>query len=156
MSKSDETEIIHYLRSSIAPIETAGSSLAATYNILKSFHQHYNQKGCKYLLLKDNRSQDIMIGIGISTFAGLPFEEKVGEFRDFINPSKLSESEVSKFILTSEDQAILMGYRKLYINITKNQSSLKEIYLQLGYLNVEDQSSKFGETKSSKLLFKSL
>ena len=154
--KEDEGIIVEHLRANISPMETAGSSLATTHRIIKALFDFYTQEGCNYFVIEDKLTNQILLGIGLSTFAGLPFEEKVAELRDFINPSNIDLKTISTFIQLAEKKALSLGYKKVYVKPTINQLPLRELYIALGFVEVEDQSSRADNENARKLLFKEL
>ena len=79
-------------------METAGSSLATTHRILKALLISIDQEPVLHYFVIEVNLGNRFLGIGVSTFAGLPFEEKVAELRDFINPSNIDLKTISTFI----------------------------------------------------------
>ena len=72
--KEDEEALnVEHLRANISPMETAGSSLATTHRIIKALFDFYTQEGCNYFVIEDKLTNQILLGIGLSTFAGLAF-----------------------------------------------------------------------------------
>ncbi len=155
MQKSDEAKVVDMLRKRISPMEVAGSSLVTTHRVLKGLFEFYSRPGNRYYTTP-SVNQEILLGIGVSTFAGLPVEERVAEIRDFIYQKDTNLETCECFLRQALSEAKKMGYKKLYVKIQADFDRLKLIYNKLGFTIVEDQSLKESNRARKDLLFKRL
>ena len=155
MQKSDEAKVVDMLRKRISPMEVAGSSLVTTHRVLKGLFEFYSRPGNRYYTTP-SVNQDILLGIGVSTFAGLPVEERVAEMRDFIYQKDTELETCERFLRQALSEAKKMGYEKLYVKIQADFEKLKLLYNKLGFATVEDQSLKESNRAIKNLLFKRL
>ena len=155
MQKSDEAKIVDMLRKTISPMETAGSSLVTTHRVLKGLFEFYSRPGNRYYTIP-SVDQEILLGIGVSTFAGLPVEERVAEMRDFIYQKGTRLETCECFLRQALSEAKQMGYKKLYVKIQADFERLKAIYNKLGFITVEDQSVKENNHAKKDFLFRRL
>ena len=155
MQKNEEATIVDMLRKTILPMETAGSSLVTTHRVLRGLHEFYSRPGNSYFTCPSPEN-NIMLGIGISTFAGLPPEEKVGEIRDFVYQSNIDVNDCELFLELALTEAKKMGYEKLYAKPQTDFRLMKPLYRKMKFNAVVDQSPQIRHSVEKDLLFREL
>ena len=155
MQKSDEAKVVDMLRKRISPMEIAGSSLVATHRVLKGLFEFYSRPGNRYYTTA-SVNQEVLLGVGVSTFAGLPVEERVAEMRDFVYQKDTKLETCECFLRQALSEAKKMGYKKLYVKMQADFDRLKSVYSKLGFVAVEDQSVKEKNHAKKDLLFRRL
>ncbi len=115
--------------------------LIATFRRLKGLHEVYTREGCHFLVAIDEVNPNKPIAcVGLGPFHGLPLSEGVGEIRDLVVEESYRGRGIGKMLLDQSLQAAKsFGYRRLYLETTKNMLVAQRLFEGRGFRPVTEK-----------------
>ncbi len=142
LSVEREGAVSSLIRRNLTSFNEPGSVLAATFRRLKNLHEIYLQEGCQFLVAVDvSQTTKPIACVGLGPFHGLSFNEGVGEIRDLVVDEAYRGQGIGRLLIESSLQAAKdFGYRRLYLETSKNMLVAQKLFESRGFRAVTGKS----------------
>ena len=112
--------------------------LSTTYRRLENLWEDYSKQGSYLFVVRELYTKRLIACIGIGSFQGLPWSEKIGEIRDLVVHRKYGCQGIGQMLLeNSLEKAKEFGYKRLYLEVSKHMIVAKKLFRQNGFNPVE-------------------
>ena len=137
-----EPGVAKLIRETFSPFETENHLLAATFRRVSDLTGSYSQEGCQlFVAVTPDRSEPIGC-VGLGTLHNLPLSEGVGEIRDLVVDSNFRQRGIGKKLLDRcLDKARVFGYKRLYLETSKNMKAAQHLFIRKGFKPVTEMPS---------------
>lgn len=140
LNKQLEAQTVEVIRNTLMQIPEVGAELGATRRKLDNFYASYTRDGSIYLVLIDGRTESVVGGVGIVSFAGLDPSEGIGEIRELVVDMSYRRQGLGlKLLQAAFDTALSLKYKRLYLEATEQMSHAQALFLRFGFQPVSLQ-----------------
>jgi putative acetyltransferase len=152
ITERNENEAAELIRKNFDNLEEAGSVLASTYLRIENLLNFYSQGGSKFLLAKHKNTGELIGCVGLGPLAGLPYEERIGEIRDFVIDETFRGLGLGSYLLgRCLKEAKALDYKRIYLSTTPQMKHAQKLFLRFGFKPVVQQSKAQSPVNDDKL-----
>lgn len=146
----DEEKIAEIIRRNLETFQDSDSVLSATFRRLNSLSEIYLQEGCKLIVARNKKTNQLVGCAGLGPLHGLPISEGVGEIRDMVVEENLRGLGLgSKLLHRCIAEAKKIGYKRLYLETSQKMIHARKLFLRTGFRPVTANTSISEEMASS-------
>ncbi len=137
-----EGAVCSLIRRNLTGFDEHESVLVSTFRRLKHLHESYMQEGCQFWVASPIGEPSRPVACaGLGPFHGLPLSEGVGEIRDLVVEESMRGRGLGRKLL---DEAIKgaqhQGYRRLYLETSKNMVAAQKLFENRGFRPVTEKT----------------
>ena len=141
VSPENEKEAVELIRKNFYNFEEAGSVLASTFIRMEKLLTSYSQSGARLFLAKIKATGTLVGCIGLGPLAGLPYEERIGEVREFvIDQSSRGLGLGSHLLELCLTEAKRLDYKRIYLSTTPQMQHAQKLFVRFGFKPVIQQT----------------
>ena len=138
LQPGDSQAVVGLIRENMREFDQEEKVLSTIYRRLENFSYEYSREGSSLYVVKSVLSHEPIACIGIGSFQGLPWTERIGEIRDLVvqknfRSQGLGQKLLKKILLKAKE----LEYKRLYLEISKHMRVAQKLFGYNGFQPVE-------------------
>jgi len=152
----DSAAIVSLIRENMREFDQQEKVFSTIHRRLENLAHEYSKEGTSLFVIKNQITRKPIACVGIGSFQGLPWTERIGEVRDLVVQKNFRSRGLGRRLLKKTlIKAKELGYKRLYLEVSKHMKVAQKLVCQNGFHPVEhlpNQTKKIKKTPSYFLL----
>ncbi len=142
-SKEHSEKLMNLIHENMKEFDHGEKTLSTTYRRIKNLETQYSKKGHILFFIRETLSGEPIACAGVGSFQNLPITEKIGEIRDLVVVERYRNQGLGRKLLYScLREAQKLGYKRLYIETSRQMTVARTLFTQAGFEAVEELPKK--------------